>query len=155
MDYIVQVACRDTGKTNVDAVFGEILTSLSKIDWLLKYGEKTLRPQKRAGNMLLAHKVSNVHYHPLGTVLALVSWNYSFHNLLSPIIAALFSGNTIVVKCSEQVAWSSMWFIGGIKECLKVCSLDPEIVQLVICLPGGAEKVTRNPTFKHITCQFV
>ncbi|EAL18834.1 hypothetical protein CNBI0950 [Cryptococcus deneoformans B-3501A] len=151
MDYIVQVACRDTGKTNVDAVFGEILTSLSKIDWLLKHGEKTLSPQKRAGNLLLAHKVSKVHYHPLGTVLALVSWNYSFHNLLSPIIAALFAGNTIVVKCSEHVAWSSMWFIGGIKECLKICGLDPEVVQLVICLPGGAEKVTRNPIFKHIT----
>lgn len=48
-----------------------------------------------------------------------------------------------------------MWFIGGIKECLKICGLDPEVVQLVICLPEGAEKVTRNPIFKHITCVFV
>ncbi|WVQ77511.1 hypothetical protein IAR50_007197 [Cryptococcus sp. DSM 104548] len=151
MNAIVRVACRDTGKTDVDAVFGEILTTLSKIDWLVTYGEKTLSPQKRAGNLLLAHKVSKVHYQPLGTVLALVSWNYSFHNLLSPILAAVFSGNTIVVKCSEQVAWSSMWYIGGVKTCLRACELDEDMVQLVVCLPDVAEKVTRHPLIKHIT----
>ncbi|KAK6908563.1 meiotic Sister-Chromatid recombination aldehyde dehydrogenase [Kwoniella mangroviensis CBS 8886] len=148
---IVRVACRDTGKTEVDAVFGEILTTLSKLDWLIKHGEKTITPSARPGNLLLAHKISKVHYSPLGTVLALVSWNYSFHNLTSPILAALFAGNTIVVKCSEQVAWSSLWFIGGIKACLRACGLDEDVVQLVVCLPDVAETVTRNKLIKHIT----
>ncbi|WVR07962.1 hypothetical protein IAU60_005005 [Kwoniella sp. DSM 27419] len=151
MEGIVRVACRDTGKTEVDAVFGEILTTLSKLDWLIKRGEKTISPEKRPGNLLLAHKVSKVHYAPLGTVLALVSWNYSFHNILSPILASLFAGNTIVVKCSEQVAWSSMWFVGGVKACLRACGLDDEVVQLVACLPDVAETVTRNKLIKHIT----
>ncbi|WVW87035.1 hypothetical protein I302_109091 [Kwoniella bestiolae CBS 10118] len=151
MEGIVRVACRDTGKTEVDAVFGEILTTLSKLDWLIKHGEKTISPSARPGNLLLAHKVSKVHYTPLGTVLALVSWNYSFHNLISPILAALFAGNTIVVKCSEQVAWSSLWFVGGIKACLRACGLDEDVVQLVVCLPDVAETVTRNRLIKHIT----
>ncbi|WWC73787.1 uncharacterized protein I206_107759 [Kwoniella pini CBS 10737] len=151
MESIVRVACRDTGKTEVDAVFGEILTTLSKLDWLIKHGEKTISPTSRPGNLLLAHKGSKVHYSPLGTVLALVSWNYSFHNLISPILAALFAGNTIVVKCSEQVAWSSLWFIGGIKACLRACGLNDDVVQLVICLPDVAETVTRNKLIKHIT----
>lgn len=60
MDQIVAVACRDTGKTRVDAVFGEILTTLAKIDWLVKYGEKTLKPERRAMSLLLAHKISEV-----------------------------------------------------------------------------------------------
>ncbi|WWD20400.1 hypothetical protein CI109_104876 [Kwoniella shandongensis] len=148
---IARVACRDTGKTEVDAVFGEILTTLSKLDWLINYGERTLSPQARPGNLLLAHKVSKVHYQPLGTVLALVSWNYSFHNVISPILAALFAGDTIVVKCSEQVAWSSMWFVGGIKACLRACGLDEDVVQLVVCLPEVAETITRNELVKHIT----
>ncbi|WWC65740.1 uncharacterized protein I303_108362 [Kwoniella dejecticola CBS 10117] len=151
MEGIVRVACRDTGKTEIDAVFGEILTTLSKLDWLIKHGEKTISPSARPGNLLLAHKVSKVHYSPLGTVLALVSWNYSFHNLISPILAALFAGNTIVVKCSEQVAWSSLWFIGAIKACLRACGLNDDVVQLVICLPDVAETVTRNKLVKHIT----
>ncbi|CAD6581237.1 MAG: Meiotic Sister-Chromatid recombination aldehyde dehydrogenase, partial [Tremellales sp. Tagirdzhanova-0007] len=151
MDGIVRVACRDTGKTGVDAVFGEILTTLAKIDWLVKHGEKVIAPQPRPGNLLLAHKISTVHYEPLGTTLALVSWNYSFHNLLSPILASLFVGNTVVVKCSEQVAWSSMWFFGAVKACLRACGLDQDVVQLVICMPDVAETVTRNRMIRHIT----
>lgn len=92
-----------------------------------------------------------VKYEPLGTVLALVSWNYSFHNALSPILAALFAGDSIVVKCSEQVAWSSAWFIGGVRACLRACGWNDDIVQLVVCLPDVAETLTRNPTIKHIT----
>jgi hypothetical protein len=45
----------------VDAFLGEVLTTCSKIDFLLAEGEKALRPEKRgAGNLLLAHKVSKV-----------------------------------------------------------------------------------------------
>ncbi|KAL7425233.1 Meiotic Sister-Chromatid recombination aldehyde dehydrogenase [Cryptotrichosporon argae] len=151
MDAIIAVACRDTGKTRVDAVFGEILTTLSKIDWLIKHGEATLKPERRPGNLLLAHKVSTVHHVPLGTVLALVSWNYSFHNLVSPVLAALFAGDAVVLKCSENVAWSSRWFAGAVRRCLKRCGHDPAVFQLVICLPDVAETLTRNPTIKHIT----
>lgn len=60
MDAIVDVAVRDTGKTRVDAVFGEILTTFAKIDWLLKHGEKALQPETRSGSLLLAHKISKV-----------------------------------------------------------------------------------------------
>jgi len=64
----------------------------------------------------------------------------------------LFAGDTIVVKCSEQVAWSSKWFFGGVRACLRACGLDEEVVQLVICLPDVAETVTRSRMVKHITC---
>jgi len=73
------------------------------------------------------------------------------HNLLSPILASIFAGNSIVVKCSEHVAWSSQWFVGAIRECITACGWDPEIVQLVICLPEQAEALTTSPLIKHIT----
>lgn len=44
----------------IDAVFGEILTTLAKIDWLVEYGERTLKPERRALSLLLAHKISEV-----------------------------------------------------------------------------------------------
>lgn len=74
---------------------------------------------------------------------------------MSPIVAALFAGNTIVVKCSEQVAWSSTWYIGGVRACLRACGLEEDVVQLVVCLPEVAETVTRNPLIRHITCELV
>ncbi|KAH9178669.1 Aldedh-domain-containing protein [Lactarius sanguifluus] len=146
-----RVACRDTGKTLVDAALGEILTTCSKMDWLLRHGEKYLRPETRSSPLLLGYKKSQVHYEPLGVVAAVVSWNYPLHNAWSPVLAALFSGNAVVVKCSEHVAWSSKWFVDVIKECLRACNFDPELVQLVCCTGDQAEALTMSPKIKHIT----
>ena len=46
------------------------------MEWLLKHGEKALKPEKRAGNSMLFYKDSYVYYDPLGVVAAIVSWNY-------------------------------------------------------------------------------
>ncbi|KAF8481896.1 Aldedh-domain-containing protein [Russula ochroleuca] len=146
-----RVACRDTGKTLIDAALGEVLTTCSKMDWLLRHGEKYLRPETRSSPLILGYKKSVVHFEPLGVVAAIVSWNYPLHNAWSPILAALFAGNAIVIKCSEYVAWSSRWFIDAIKECLRACNFDPELVQLVCCFPDQAEGLTRSPKIKHIT----
>ncbi|KZV89342.1 ALDH-like protein [Exidia glandulosa HHB12029] len=146
-----RVACRDTGKTMVDAVLGEILTTLAKMDWIIKHGENELRPQKRRGNFILMHKTSYVYYEPLGVVAAIVSWNYPLHNALSPILAALFAGNGIVVKCSEHVAWSTAWFVGAVRSCIEACGHDPDIVQLVTCWPEEAPTLTTSPWIRHIT----
>lgn len=54
----------------------------------------------------------------------------ALHNLFSPILAGIFAGNAVVVKCSENVVWSSQWFINAIKECLRACDKDPELVQV-------------------------
>ncbi|KAK1218368.1 Meiotic Sister-Chromatid recombination aldehyde dehydrogenase [Marasmius sp. AFHP31] len=146
-----RVACRDTGKTLIDAALGEILTTCSKMEWLMEHGERVLRPERRSRNMILAYKDAYVHYEPLGVVAALVSWNYPLHNAWSPILAAIFSGNGIVLKCSEQVIWSSGWFVNVIRDCLMTCGHDPELVQLVCCYPEDADALTRSPLIKHIT----
>ncbi|KAJ9097269.1 hypothetical protein QFC21_004938 [Naganishia friedmannii] len=151
MEDIARVGVRDTGKTEVDAIFGEILTTCSKIDYLLKHGEAALAPETRSTNLLLAHKVSKIYYEPLGVVCAIVSWNYPIHNAVSPILAALFAGNTVVLKCSEQVLWSTRWIIDAVRECLRACDMDPEAVQLVCCFPEDAKTITKHPLIKHIT----
>ncbi|EIN13899.1 Aldedh-domain-containing protein [Punctularia strigosozonata HHB-11173 SS5] len=150
-DTCARVACRDTGKTMLDAALGEILTTCSKMDWLIKHGERVLRPDSRYPNMMLLYKKSRVYYEPLGVVAALVSWNYPLHNALSPIMASIFAGNGVVLKCSEHVVWSTTWFIGAVKECLRACGHDPDLVQLVRCYPDEAEALTTSPMIKHIT----
>ncbi|KAK0474917.1 meiotic sister-chromatid recombination aldehyde dehydrogenase [Armillaria novae-zelandiae] len=150
-DTCAKVACRDTGKTMVDAALGEILTTCSKMEWLIAHGEEALRPEKRRRNTMLAYKTSEVHYEPLGAVAGIVSWNYPLHNAWSPILAALFSGNSIVLKCSENVIWSTSWYIYIIRSCLEACGHDPEIVQLVCCWPEDADALTTSSLIKHIT----
>ncbi|KAJ3534463.1 hypothetical protein NM688_g7133 [Phlebia brevispora] len=146
-----KVAARDTGKTLLDAALGEILTTCSKLDFLIQWGEHYLKPESRSTNWILFYKSAKVHYEPLGVVAAIVSWNYPLHNAWSPIMAALFAGNAVVVKCSEQVIWSTMFFVDVIKECLRACGQDPELVQLVCCYPEDAEALTTSPWIRHIT----
>lgn len=151
---IARVACRDSGKTILDALMGEIFVTLEKLNWIIANGERALRPSRRSGpsNRLLGFmKNGEVRYEPLGVVAALVSWNYPFHNLMGPIIAALFTGNAIIVKCSEQVVWSSTWFVDLVKIVLKAFDIDENLVQLCYSYPDAADYFTSHPGLSHIT----
>lgn len=151
---IARVACRDSGKTKLDASMGEIMVTLEKINWILAHGEKALRPSQRAGpssRLMALMKNAEVRYEPLGVVSAIISWNYPMHNLLGPIVAALFSGNAIVVKCSEQVVWSSNWFVDLVHAALRLLDIDESLVQLCYCFPEDADYFTSHPGLNHIT----
>jgi acyl-CoA reductase-like NAD-dependent aldehyde dehydrogenase len=73
-DDIVRISCIDTGKPRVDAQFGEILSTLGKLDWVISRGEEVLRPEPRATNFTSAHKRAQVEYHPLGVIGASPPW---------------------------------------------------------------------------------
>ncbi|EST07995.1 Aldehyde dehydrogenase [Kalmanozyma brasiliensis GHG001] len=148
---IARVAARDTGKTAIDAAFGELLTTCSKLDWTIKNGEKVLKTETRPNNLLLMHKICQVRHEPMGVTVACVSWNYSAHNVMGPIIASVFAGNAIVVKASELVAWSATYFVDCIRKCLEVSGGDPELVQIVTCWPDAAEALTQSAEIAHIT----
>ncbi|KAL2180851.1 Aldehyde/histidinol dehydrogenase [Thermothelomyces heterothallicus CBS 202.75] len=150
-DEICRVACLDSGKTMVDAQLGEVLVTVEKLQWTIKHGEKALRPSRRPTNLLMAYKRNTVRYEPLGVVAALVSWNYPFHNLIGPIISALFSGNGILVKVSEQTAWSSSYFANIARGALVAHGHDPALVQTVVCWPQTANHITSHPGISHIT----
>ncbi|KAH8880164.1 succinate-semialdehyde dehydrogenase, variant [Thozetella sp. PMI_491] len=148
---ICRIACLDSGKTMVDAQLGEILVTTEKLQWTLSHGEKALRPDRRPTNLLMAYKRNTVTYEPLGVVAALVSWNYPFHNLIGPVISAIFAGNGIVVKASEQTAWSATYFMNIAKGALAAHGHDPSLVQSVVCWPQTAGHLTSHPDISHIT----
>lgn len=148
---LCRVACLDSGKTMVDAQLGEILVTAEKLTWTLKHGEAALRPSRRMTNLLMAYKRNEVWYEPLGVVAALVSWNYPFHNLIGPVISALFAGNAIVVKASEQTAWSASFFANVARGALVAHGHDPALVQPVVCWPAVAPHLTSHPSISHVT----
>jgi len=148
---ICRVACLDSGKTMIDASLGETLVTVEKLRWTILHGEKALKPSKRPTNLLMLYKDNQVHYEPLGVVAALVSWNYPFHNFIGPVISAIFAGNGIVVKASENTAWSANYFTVIAKGALSVCGHDPNLVQTVVCWPQIANHLTSHPDIAHVT----
>ena len=79
---IVGAACLDSGKTRVDALFGEVLVTVEKLKWTIAHGERAIKTERRPSNLLMFYKKNEVRYEPLGVVAACVSWNYPFHNLV-------------------------------------------------------------------------
>lgn len=150
-DDICRLAALDSGKTMVDAHLGEILVTVEKIRWTLAHGEAALRPQGRPTNLLMAYKRNSVYYEPKGVVAALVSWNYPFHNFIGPVISALFAGNAILVKVSEQTAWTSDYFAAIVRRALVAHGHDAALVQTVVCWPQTAAHLTSHPAISHIT----
>lgn len=47
----------------VDAAFGEILTTAEKLKWMINNAESILSPQYRPTNLLLLHKLSKVKFY--------------------------------------------------------------------------------------------
>ncbi|KAL1882070.1 hypothetical protein VTK73DRAFT_2479 [Phialemonium thermophilum] len=148
---ICRVSCLDSGKTMVDAQLGEILVTVEKLRWTIAHGEKALRPSRRPTNLLMLYKRNTVYYEPLGVVAALVSWNYPFHNLIGPVISSIFAGNGILVKVSEQTAWSAAYFASIARGALAAHGHDPSLVQTVVCWPQTAGHITSHPSISHIT----
>jgi acyl-CoA reductase-like NAD-dependent aldehyde dehydrogenase len=129
-DEICLAIQRDSGKTRENALIGEIWTTCEKFRWMIKNGEKHLRPERVSSGLLL-HKKARLEFHPLGVVAAITPWNYPYQNLVNPIIPALMAGNAIVLKPSEWVAWSSARFIDAIRGVIEEAGHNPDLVQAV------------------------
>ena len=73
---IARLACLDSGKTRVDAIFGELLVTAEKLQWTIDHGEKALKSERRPTNRMMFYKKNEVRYEPLGVVGACVSWKW-------------------------------------------------------------------------------
>ena len=77
-DFIIKKVVLDTGKSEIDAAFGEILVTCEKIRWTIENGESVLKEQYRSTGMIMIHKSARVEYIPVGVMGAIVSWNYPY-----------------------------------------------------------------------------
>ncbi|KAJ0979933.1 hypothetical protein J5N97_015407 [Dioscorea zingiberensis] len=130
-ELICEISSRDTGKTMVDASLGEIMTTCEKITWLLSEGEKWLKPEYRSNGRSMLHKRAKVEFHPLGVIGAIVSWNYPFHNIFNPMLAAVFSGNGAVIKVSEHASWSGCFYLRIIQAALAAVGAPDNLVHVI------------------------
>ncbi len=99
-DELVEVICAETGKQRAEAVSTELMVVCEMIEWCAKHAEKVLRPRS-VSTGTLAHKKAWVRYEPLGVVGVISPWNYPFTLSMTPVVTALFAGNTVVLKPSE------------------------------------------------------
>jgi acyl-CoA reductase-like NAD-dependent aldehyde dehydrogenase len=97
---LVEIICSETGKQPAEAVATELMAVCETMQWYARNGDKALRPSPvSAGTM--AHKTAWKRYEPMGVIGVISPWNYPFTLSMTPIVTALFAGNTVVAKPSE------------------------------------------------------
>eukprot|EP00179_Madagascaria_erythrocladioides_P000108 CAMPEP_0198314010 /NCGR_PEP_ID=MMETSP1450-20131203/4844_1 /TAXON_ID=753684 ORGANISM="Madagascaria erythrocladiodes, Strain CCMP3234" /NCGR_SAMPLE_ID=MMETSP1450 /ASSEMBLY_ACC=CAM_ASM_001115 /LENGTH=478 /DNA_ID=CAMNT_0044017047 /DNA_START=19 /DNA_END=1455 /DNA_ORIENTATION=+ len=125
-----EASCRETGKTQLEAMLGEVLTTCEKLRWLINNCESCLQPESRSVGAML-HKRAWCEWRPFGVIGIIIPWNYPIHNVFSHVAACIASGNAAVVKVSEWATWSSAYVESVLHGVLKACGLPPELVTFV------------------------
>ena len=148
-DELVEIVCRDSGKTRENALMGDVWPVCEKLRWTIKSGPRHLKPEPVSSGMF-PHKKARLEYHPLGVIGAIIPWNYPLQNFMNPAIPALMAGNGVVIKPSEWVAWSADRFLPILRDAIEAEGYSPELVQVVqgygetgkALVEGGVDGVT-------------
>jgi len=114
-----------------DAKFGDILTTVLSAKYALKHIKHWMKPSKRHVGVLFQPAKAKVFYQPLGVVGIITPWNYPVFLALGPLITALSAGNRAIIKMSEYTPETNKVMkelIGSVFSVDKVAVID-----------GGAE----------------
>ncbi|MGX5915518.1 aldehyde dehydrogenase family protein [Aliidiomarina sp. Khilg15.8] len=98
---LLQALKKDLGKSKAEAWTTELGFLLKDIQHTRKHLKRWLKPRSVSTPLVALPGRSKLVLEPLGTVLIMGAWNYPLQLTLSPLIAALAAGNTVLLKPSE------------------------------------------------------
>ncbi|MEM1441929.1 MAG: aldehyde dehydrogenase family protein [Verrucomicrobiota bacterium] len=106
-DDLLEALASDLGKPALEAYVSEVFFSIAEVRLFVKKLSKWAKP-KRVGNPFYYLPArSEVRFEPFGNTLIVAPWNYPVQLSLSPLIAAVAAGNTVLLKPSELAPASS------------------------------------------------
>lgn len=91
----------ELGKSRVGSAVTEIGVRLQEIAHMKRNLRSWLRPESFALGMMLAPVSGAMHRESYGVALIICPWNYPVNLALSPLIGAIASGNTTLIKPNE------------------------------------------------------
>lgn len=117
---------RDLGKSGFESYMCETGLVLEEISYMLKHIHRFAREKNVRTPLAQFHSRSFKKPSPYGVTLIMSPWNYPFMLTLSPLVDALASGNTAVVKPSAYSPHTSDVILQMLSQCF-----DPEYVAVV------------------------
>lgn len=145
-DAIIDTVRAETGKTRVDALSIEIISSCDFINYWCGRAEADLADEKPTlHGYLRPLKKLIVSYEPLGVVGVITPWNGPFVLSCDPLVQALLAGNAVLLKPSEVTPrsgeWAAriLWESGVPKDVLQVLHGDGETGAALV--QAGVDKI--------------
>ncbi len=97
---VLEALRKDLGKPEQESFFSEVGGLYASIDLFVKNIAKWTKA-RAVNTPIVQYGESYIEYEPYGSVLIIVPFNYPFQLAMEPLIGAIASGNTVVVKPSE------------------------------------------------------
>lgn len=101
-DEIIAAGFSDFGKPATEVELVEILPVVAEANDFIRKLKQWMKPKKVSPSRLMLGTKSHIQYEPKGRVLIISPWNYPVGLTMSPLIAAIAAGNTIIIKTSEM-----------------------------------------------------
>ena len=130
----------DFNKCEFDVLSTEFLSVISEIDYMIKNIKKFSKKKRVKSNLVNIPSRGYLYYEPYGVVLVMAPWNYPLQLSLVPLIGAIASGNTVVLKPSNY-SYNVSQVINKVFN-----DFDPGLIKVVL---GG-----RNENTALLDCQF-
>lgn len=125
---------KDLGKPEQESFFSEVGGIYASIDLFVKNLAKWTKA-RAVNTPMVQYGESYIEYEPYGSVLIIAPFNYPFQLAMEPLIGAIASGNTMVVKPSELAPETEKVISDIIRE-----AFDESYVASVC---GGVELITK------------
>lgn len=146
-DAIAAVITREAGKPLAEAVATEILVVLDTTKFLLSSAPGFLRPEPVPhANPVMKLKRGLLCREPYGVIGIISPWNYPFSLPAVQVLAALVTGNAVVLKPSEFTPFSSL----ELERLLREAGLDPDLLQVVTGEGAAGAALLQSPIDKLV-----
>lgn len=148
-DDLVSAITQDTGKPALDSLSGDVLVTLEQMRYYQRHAHKILAPRRVKSNWLFFRGAKFIEtFEPHGVVLIYGAANYPLQLSMVPAVTALYAGNAVVVKMSEQ----SPMLANLLREIILQASLPANLVQIVCDDPSTAgDYIDARPDFLCFT----
>lgn len=126
---VARVITREAGKPYVEALLTEVLVVLDAARFLIDNAYLVLRPESVAhGSLAMKTKSGHLLREPYGVIGIVSPWNYPFSIPSTESLAALVSGNAVVLKPSEFTSLCAL----ELQALLHAAGIPKDVFQVVV-----------------------
>lgn len=123
---IVATLNEDFRKPEFETLTTELLVVYKEINLFIKNLKKWQKPKKVSSDLINFPSTDKIFQVPWGNILIISPWNYPFQLALTPLIGAIATGNTVILKPSEYAPKTAQILNEIISKVFK-----PEICQVI------------------------
>lgn len=152
---IIEAGAKDFRRAPLDVEFTELMPVIMDISDYCKKLHKWLRPRRARPTAMMLGTSAWIRYEPRGRCLIISPWNYPVTLTLGPLVAAIASGNAVIIKSSEVAPHFSAVLAKIVRETFTVDEValfegDAAVATALLALPFDHMFFTGAPTIGKV-----